>query len=282
MVIHIGIIGTKEVIEQIRQVIKMFPTFVPQFHVVEQERDIPDIAQIISSEVEVILLSGQVTSRKVKEKLTLPIPVHFVPITEAGLYKAILSAVLLNNLEHGISVDSLTKVTVSRAMKELGFNDIPYTVYNGPAYSSTDRIVSFHKEQFEEGRCSIIFTGIQAVRDQLAELNIPNVLFSPSDQDIIVALERALLSTESRRNKEAQVVVGIINVDDFSKLVLSKPNEHEVQRLKLDIHRMLLKYVETLDGHLTALSGDEYLFFTTRGILNVKQVVIKLFHLQRI
>ncbi|MNM84456.1 hypothetical protein D3C81_965460 [compost metagenome] len=43
-------------------------------------------------------------------------------------------------------------------------------------------------------------------------------------------------------------------------------SEHEVQKLKLDIHRMVLGYVESLDGYLISTGGDEYLFFTTRGI----------------
>ena len=39
-----------------------------------------------------------------------------------------------------------------------------------------------------------------------------------------------------------------------------------MQKLKLDIHRIVLGYVESLDGYLAAMGGDEYLFFTTRGI----------------
>jgi hypothetical protein len=58
----------------------------------------------------------------------------------------------------------------------------------------------------------------------------------------------------------------MINVDEFGKLVMQRGSEHEIQKLKLDIHRMVLGYVESLDGYLTSLGGDEYLFFTTRGI----------------
>ena len=58
----------------------------------------------------------------------------------------------------------------------------------------------------------------------------------------------------------------MINIDDFGTQALRRNNEHEVQKLKLDIHRMVLDYVESLDGYLTHLGGDEYLFFTTRGI----------------
>jgi hypothetical protein len=61
-------------------------------------------------------------------------------------------------------------------------------------------------------------------------------------------------------------VVGLIDIDEFRKIVDRYPTEHEIQKLKLDLHRLLLDYVKLLDGHLTSLGGGEYLFFTTRGI----------------
>ena len=266
MVITIGIIGTKEVVEQIRGVIKTFPTFVPRFHIVQHEGDIPAMAELISEEVEVLLLSGPLTSRAVKEQLTLPVPVHYVPLTEAGLYKVLLYGAQLQLIDKGFSVDTLTKVTVSRAIKELAMENLSFVVFNGSSHSSVERLIQFHQEQYVAGRSSIAFTGVQAVALQLSELGIPNRLIGPSNQDIIVSLERALLSTESRKNKEAQIVVGIINIDDFEKLAMKQMNEHEVQLMKLDIQRMVLSYVESLDGYLTYVGGDEYLFFTTRGI----------------
>lgn len=265
LVIHIGVIGTKEVVQQIQQVLKTFPTFLPLFHVVEKECDIQAAAQQMSRSVEVLLLSGPLPSRLVKEQ-QLPVPVHYVPVTEAGLYKALLTASRHAQLDKGISVDSLTSLIVARALKELNLRQLPYVVYNGPAYSSADKLVSFHHQQHRAEKCSVVFTGVQTVAEQLAELGIPACWMAPSDQDIIVALERALLSTQSRKNKEAQIVVGIINIDDFEKRIVHSVNEHEVQMLKLDIQRAVLRYVESLDGYFTYLGGDEYLFFTTRGI----------------
>ena len=111
-----------------------------------------------------------------------------------------------------------------------------------------------------------MLTGLKSVSDELTKLNIPNEWLVPTEQDMIVSLERALLSTETRRSKESQIVVGFMNVDDFGRIAEQKQSEHEVQRLKLDIHRQLLGYVESLDGYLTSLGADEYLFITTRGI----------------
>lgn len=266
MQIKIGIIGTKSIVARTLAVMKAFPTFAPITRIVEHEKDTPAAALELSGEVEALLLSGPHAQRLVKDKLPASIPVHYLPLTGAGLYKALFRAMQAGRLQTGISIDTLTKTIVMRTLKDLGLEGTKVVVYDGPAYASADKLVAFHQGLAESGACSVAFTGVEDAAEQLKELHVPNEWLLPSDQDIIVTLERALLSTESRRNKESQVVVGMINVDDFGKLVLQRPNEHEVQKLKLDIHRMVLGYVESLDGYSMSLGGDEFLFVTTRGI----------------
>ena len=266
MFISIGIIGTKEIVNQIEEVLKTFPTFKSYVYIVESEFEIPAVAQKISEKVEVILISGANQSKSLKSRIKLTIPVHYLPFTEASLYKALLQASQTGKLEAGISVDTLTKTMVSRVTEGLGLGEQHFYVYNGPVYASADQLLAFHRGQINEKQCAIVLTGNQTVAKQLQDEGIFSIWLTPSSEDIIVTLERALLSTESRKNKEAQIVVGIMNVDNFEKLAMKKKNEHEVQLLKLDIQRTILSYVESLDGYMSHLGGDEYLFFTTRGI----------------
>jgi hypothetical protein len=182
------------------------------------------------------------------------------------LYKVLFHALQTGKLYGGISVDSLTKAMVTRTLRDLGLEDIRVTVYNGPSWASPEKLVAFHLQQAASGASALAVTGVASVAEELRARQIPTEHLAPSEQDMIVALERALLSTESRRNKEAQIVVGMLAVDDFGSLVLKKSSELEVQKLKLDIHRMVLNYVESLDGYLTQIGEGEYLFFTTRGI----------------
>ncbi|MDF2837123.1 MAG: transcriptional regulator [Paenibacillus sp.] len=266
MQIKIGIIGTEFIVERTLAVLKSFPTFAPMVRIVEQDDESPFAAAELSQEVEVLLLSGPHAHRMVKEKLPPSIPIHYLPLTGAGLYKAIFKAMQGGKLRGGISIDTLTRNIVTRTLKDLGIEDTKLIVYDGPSYDGSEKLVEFHQRNVIEGRCSIAFTGMRHVAQRLTRLDIPNEWLLPSEQDIIVTLERALLSTESRRGKESQIVVGMIKVDDFGKLVMQRPNEHEVQKLKLDIHRMVLGYVESLDGYSMSAGGDEFLFCTTRGI----------------
>lgn len=268
MQIKIGIVGTASVVARVLQVMKTFPSLAPVVRIVGQEQDAADAAASLEGEVEALLLSGPVPQRFVKEKKPVAVPIHHVPLTGAGLYRALFEAQRDGRLgpEAVLSVDSLTKSMVMRTLRELGLEALTVAVYDGPPYASPDKLVGYHRKIAEGRAGAFAFTGVERVAEELARLNLPHARLAPSDEDIIVTLERALLSTESRKGKESQIVVGMVTVDEFGKLVLRSASEHDIQKLKLDIHRMVLDYVESLDGYLTPVGGDEYLFFTTRGI----------------
>ncbi|MCM3038983.1 hypothetical protein M3201_04625 [Paenibacillus motobuensis] len=266
MQIKIGIIGIQPVVDKLLKVLKAFPTFMPVVKIVQDEGEIPEAAELLMTEVEALILFGAQSHRKVKEKVNVTIPVHYVPLTGAGLYRTLFRAQHTGRLDGGISIDSLTKTMVMNALQDLGIEQAKIVLYNGPAHASADKLFAFHQQQLNAGACSLAITGVESVARRLSAAGAANEWLVPSDQDMSVTLERALLSTESRRMKESQIVVGMIKVDEFGKLVMKRGSEHEVQKLKLDIHRMVLDYVESLDGYLTPIGGDEYLFFTTRGI----------------
>ncbi|MFD0712049.1 hypothetical protein [Paenibacillus sp. GCM10027626] len=264
--IRIGVVGSQQIVEQILRILESFPSFAPVSRIFVHEDEAPALTGEIAADVEVILYSDPLAHRKVKDAMNVAVPTLHIPITGSGLYKALFFAGRSGMLEGGISVDTLTETMVVRALKELEITSVLPIIYDGPPYASSDKLLAFHKEQVERGSARIAFTGVGSTARALTEQGIPVQWLVPSDQEIVVTLERALLSTASRRSREAQIVVGMINVDDFGRVALKHNSEHEVQKLKLDIHRMVLDYVESLDGYLTHLGGDEYLFFTTRGI----------------
>jgi len=266
--IAIGIIGPEEIVGRIMKVIRSFPSFRPVPVVYEYQGEAAERISAIKDEVEVILLAGTEPVRKAKLLPDLQIPVHYLPPTGAGLYRSLLRLHQVHGLAGAFSVDSLSASVVERTYRELDLGLTPPVVeeFGGSLFAAPDELARFHIEMHRNGRTAVALTGVKEVADRLKREGIPNEWVVPLDQDITVALERALLSTETRRSKDSQIVVGLLNVDDFGRLVRQRTSEHDIQRLKLDIHRTLLDYVESLNGYLTHLGGDEYLFFTTRGI----------------
>ncbi len=266
--IKIGIIGPESMVAQIVKAIKHFPTFEPVIRHTRSELETPDIANEIKHEIDVLLLCGPAPYRKVLEKVESVVPVHYVSYNEAGLYKAfyMIQKQLGHMKQKIISLDTLSPVIVKRFLQELEEEDFQIICYEGALNPTREQLLEFHKANFDSGLTSGALTGIHSIAVELSQLDIPAVWMVPTIQDIIVALERALLSTNARKSKESQIVVGLINVDGFAKVVDRHHTEHGIQKLKLNIHSILLDYVDSLSGHLTHLGGDEYLFFTTRGI----------------
>jgi len=270
--IAIALLGPEEIVEAMLRAVRSFPSMRPVPIAFDRPEEAAGHIRAVKDKVEVILLAGLEPVRKGQ---VLPIdssvPIHYLPPSGAGLYRALLRLQLRHGLGGGagFSVDSLPRSVVERTLREAGAETGTAAgaviAYEGSAYAATDELVSFHADKHRAGAAAAL-TGSKAVAERLTALGVPNEWVVPLDHDITVALERALLSTESRRNKESQIVVGLINVDEFGRLVRQRASEHDVQRLKLDIHRTLLDYVESLNGYLTHLGADEYLFFTTRGV----------------
>ncbi|TVY10509.1 hypothetical protein [Paenibacillus cremeus] len=278
--IVIGVICPERFGEQMEAALKAFPSFEPIIRSYQNEDDAPQLAKELMEEAEVLFFSGPLPYQKAKEKLKFTIPAHYLPLTGTGLYRALFRLNKQADLE-ALSVDTLSKSMVDKAFKELGETPGVILTYNGPNPYSREELVRYHRELHAKGVTAAALTGFRSVSEALTELGIPNEWVVPIEQDVIVGLERALLSTDSRKSKESQIVLGIITVDDRGKLFSERSSEHEVQKLKLDIHRMLLGYVESLDGHLTHLGGDEYLFITTRGIFERETGGYKYFPLAR-
>src|SRR5699024_4826436 len=126
-------------------------------------------------------------------------------------------------------------------------------------------IVAFHEAAYKKQKTDCALTGLKVVSEALTEKEIPNEWVVPTEEDIIVTLERALLSTEQRKKLESQIVFGIVHIDNMDQLKRQFTSEQRIQRLYLDVQKAILDFVEILEGYLTALSGNEYMFVTTRG-----------------
>lgn len=280
MGIPIGVICPESFAGPMADALKDFPNFEPLLRTYRSEDEAPGLAEDLMKEAEVLFFSGPLPYMKAKERLKFAVPAHYLHLTGTGLYRALFCLEKKSGLV-SLSVDTLTESMVIKAFKELGEPPGALSVYAGSKPYDREELISHHRRNHEQGISTAALTGFRSVSEALKELGIPNEWVVPTRQDIIVGLERALLSTETRRSKESQIVLGIIAVDNTGELFGKRSSEHEVQKLRLDIHRMLLGYAESLDGHLTYLGGDEYLFITTRGIFERETGGYKFFPLAR-
>jgi hypothetical protein len=264
-VIAIGVIGPKTLVDRTEEALKSFPSFVPHLRPLTSEEELIDSTFQLMNRVEVLLFPEYRGYKLAKDRLDFQVPAHYVPLMGTGLYRSLFRLKSLHGARK-LSVDSVSARYVAQILRELGESEGDFVYFPGSPTAPVEEIVSFHRNHvLSDPRC-VAMTGNHAVAVVLEKENIPHEWVTPTLQDLIVALERALLSTETRRNKEAQIVVGLIQIDNYRKIAGQFSSEHDIQRLELDLHRRFLDYVKQLDGHLTNLGGGEYLFFTTRGI----------------
>ncbi|GIN85141.1 hypothetical protein J6TS2_15270 [Heyndrickxia sporothermodurans] len=264
--ISIGIIGSDWTAEKLKKAIRMFPNFSPTYRISNHIYDARKFTEELIDQVDVLLYSGYFPYKICKELIPYHMPAHYIPLKGSSLYRAMYRLKYSLSSLSSFSIDLLTPNEVQSVLNELGEVIQPY-FYNGNlSLGRIDDIVRFHQNLYLEKKTNGALTGIKLVSERLTDLQIPNEWILPTEQDIVVTLERALLSTEKRRERESQIVFGIIIVDQYEKMMRQMVSEQQIQRLKLTLHKMLLDYIEQLEGHLTSLNGQEYMFVTTRGV----------------
>ncbi|MBB6735161.1 hypothetical protein [Cohnella zeiphila] len=264
--IRIAVIGPEEVMPMMIRCLKRFPSFLPSIRSYRRVAEAPQLAGFASEEADLLLFTGEIPYRLARARVHFRVPALFVPLTGSGLNRCLLRLERSCGLS-ALSADTLPRSAVEAALEGLGGDPIELAVYEGCANPSASELIAYHRDQYRSGRSRCALTALKSVAGQLAEEGIPVEWIVPSEQDIIVTLERALLSTEWRRNKEAQFVIGYIRVERLSRSADRGAPERTADRLRLPIHSILLDFAELLEGSLTPLAGDEYLLVTSRGIL---------------
>jgi hypothetical protein len=272
--IAIGILGPEALVNKVLRVITSFPSFLPVVRTVSASdneasaKEASTMVQELLAEVEVLLVTGPGLYRRIKEDLKSSKPIHFIPLTDTGLFRALYRIRMEGaaGSDATFSIDSFSESSLLKMIGEIGEKASNFKLLDTTPIPSIQSMVAFHSELYGKNEIQAALTVEHEVFEALSKLGVPCEWITPTDQNIVVALERALLSTETRRSIESQIVVGMLNIDDFGKQLQLRNSEHEIQRLKLEIHRTLIDYVESLDGYLIHIGSDEYLYFTTRGI----------------
>lgn len=263
--IKIGIIGPTWIETRIKRCIKRFPNFNPTFKTSNNIYDAVTFTKELGNHCDVLLYSGYIPYYLSRNARIYSIPAHYIPVKGASLYRAFYRLQKKLNSIYTVSIDTLTKVDFETLNFDLDENVHSLHYLDKVTFAETEKVVKFHAERYRKKEADCALTGLKVVSDRLNELSIPNEWILPTDGDIIVTLERALLATEKRQKLESQIVFGIIYIANFESLKKEAVNEQTIQRLNLEIQNMILDFIDLLEGHLTSLGGNEYMFITTRG-----------------
>ncbi|MEI3612378.1 hypothetical protein [Pseudogracilibacillus sp. SO30301A] len=263
--IKIGIIGPTWIETRIKRCIKRFPNFHPIFKTSNNIYDAITFTKELGDSCDVLLYSGYIPYYISRKARVHSVPAHYIPVKGASLYRAFYRLQKRLHSIQTVSIDTLARADLKALNLDLDENINSIHYREKVTLADTEKVVKFHTDNVQKSEADCALTGLKVVSDKLNELSIPNEWILPTDGDIIVTLERALLATEKRKKLESQIVFGIIYIANFEALKREAANEQTIQRLNLEIQKIILDFVDLSEGHLTSLGGNEYMFITTRG-----------------
>lgn len=262
--IKVGVIGPQWIRETMVRCFGLFPNIQPIFRLSDEIKDARKLTTELLDKVDCLFYSGRIPYLVAREEIPIETPAFYIPLKGAGLYQSLYKLKSKQNFMN-ISLDGiqdnymeLIKSNLEETFTYQNFQEIVYM-------ENKDDVVNFHLRNVEENPNTVVITSLKLVSEQLSEMNIINEWLKPTDQDIIVAIERMLLATNQRKQKEMQIIVGRIfieNSGDASEFM----SEQQVHTRNHAIHRMLLQFADQINGYLIALSSSEYVFITNRGI----------------
>lgn len=238
--IPIGLFGDSYMLEQIKYMLKQFPSFHPYYFECHSD-NIKQIFSTAKNELEAGLIFDYDSFLEVNA-LSQHIPIHFLHPSVSSLYRTLYRNKRIMSTVDLVSVDSLSELPVKRLFKEIGFLGALKIVSGSLNHGE---ILKQHYSNIKEAKEPLVLTARNTVYHNL--ICPRKDLIYPTDQDMIVALERSLLSTESRRKKEHQAVVGYIKI--------TKGNP-----------KLIETFSSLVEGHLIEVTSSDYILTSKRGI----------------
>ena len=262
--INIGIVGSGNDFQSLREIIKDFPNFKPIYLDIDTI-DNPIIAlNNLQQDVETILFTNYYVCNYYRSRVFFDKPTRYVPITISDGFYDKLNSLISNEEIVSLSVDSITEDELNDFLKKYDNNSKKIICLPG-SINNLDEIFEFHKSYYVTNKATIL-TSIHSVYTRLLESSIPCEFIPLKRSDIINALERALLSTRTRLEKERQVIIGVVHIRNEEEMVAKYVSEKKYQLLKLQVHKIFLNYVESIDGYSVFSGNNEFIFVSTRGI----------------
>lgn len=257
----VAVVGPVDLVNKTLLLNNRFPALKLQGCPYTEEAEVANLVRALHRQVDIILFTGQVAYQRAAIEVTSDTPMLYVPYTISWLYPSLFRLKERADLTT-LTIDSFPRTVIEEAYTALGLDADNIYVQEEQTLGGKNIILNFHREYYLRGLSSGAITCWRSIYRELINLGIPCDLSLPTEGPIIETLEKAFLIGESVRNKESQVVVGLIEINN-SSLVFS---EYDLQRLQVEIYAAILDYVKEIDGYLITTGLNNYLFFTTRGL----------------
>lgn len=268
MKIRIAAFGSDSMIEKVSQYATHFQgvELVPYIY-----ETIEESVELVRSakDVDVLLFTGSIPYVLSKHVFVeTGIPAVYIPLDE---YIVVLTLFNVKyHLQHNsFSLDVLDSVNVYEIFDEVGLDnenvfikDLSNNDYDGkPIY---EEILQFHEDLWNEGKIEIAVTCISSVYKELKKKNIPVIRMIHPQKTIKDTLRQAMMLGSLEVSKKAQIVVGVVSIDNYQAHVIDKGN-YFAESNSLLLHQLLLDFSTEIDASLQQAGKNKFIIYGTKG-----------------
>lgn len=258
--LKVGFIGPLWIEKTIKSCFAMFPHLDVQYRLSDEIYDALVFTRELAEEVDCLLFSSRATYQLVKQSMKLHVESYYIPLKGAGLYEALFHLTRNRDIRI-VSIDGISEQYIESAISNIDGIRFESFEYFG-SLAELDKIVQRHLEVKAEKERFGVITSLKKVEEALTGMNIPVVWLKPTREDIIVCIERMMLSSSQRRQRENQIVFGKLIVTSMANEMLTA-KQRVLRKEKLE--RDLYKYMEEMNGHMFEIADKEYHFIIQRG-----------------
>jgi hypothetical protein len=239
--IVIGVVGPHDLVDQVAATCEEQPGVSTLRLDYDHEAQAPAIVEAHATAVEGWLFTGIVPYMLSRDADVLTRPAAFVDYTGATLLSALVRLQHQGQDVTRLSIDTLSAADVTATFAEAGLptQDLRILPYR-PEMTSA-KAIAFHRRGPRHPVITCLSSAHEALRDG------PHVLrLAPSVHSVRVALRQLLLTAEGQAQEDAQIALGLIEVENDDGL---------------------LREATALGGTVAAFRGGTHLLVTTRGPL---------------
>ncbi len=195
----------------------------------------------------------------------------YTPLQGSSLLGTLLEAfVKEESILYRLSLDTIQVDEIEKIQDSFSLNDLTIYTHPYPGYMPAEEIIQFHKHLYEEGQIDAAVTCINSVYLALKELGVPTYRVIQSE----MATQRELGYLKERGQtswyrKSQLVIVGLEII--YPSSVEGQHLSFKIKHQELELSRVLLGFVEEINGSLAQIGNGLYYIYTTRGEVELFQ-----------
>jgi len=265
---NIGCIGPSDSIAIVGDVIeRCCPEITLRTYVRERAEDSWEALEQCERENQGILFTGIAVQEAAKARGTVNLPYEHIPRGAYSLLR-VLSDIHRSGMKaERVSIDVVTDDILSEVVKEFGveFKNIysmPFALHHLEADYQRR-----HEELYAAGKTDVMVSGFGYIYETLKKKGLPVFRLYASSPQIREAARQLVDRINTRNLRSAGIAIQLIKLKSITR---SSINQYDDMKNGGAFFLELVEYVRAIQGSLFNFGTEEYVIFSTRGIIEGK------------